>query len=148
MSDGDDCGLGKFWLDQILDLLLSLEVYVSCCFVQNHDLWVSKHGTAEADQLSLTWAEILPTVLDFLLKATSPTPHHEREVTFFEGYHYLLIFKFPIWIEVEPQSAGEKGWILRNYRDQLSQLLQWHLRNLTAIDQNLTFEKLYNSIDG
>ena len=67
VSNCQDCGTIKFFIDKLLDCLFSHYINVSSGFIKNNDLVSSEDGSADANKLSLSCRKISTTFSDFVV---------------------------------------------------------------------------------
>lgn len=99
MSDGDDCAVLEGFVHCLVDDRFGPHVDVCSCLVDQHDSGGLQDGAGDADQLSLTGAQVLSIFCDFCLQALAAV-HGLVEGAFPEGSVECLIGVFSQRIEI------------------------------------------------
>ena len=121
-----------------LDEGIRLEINGGRCLIHHNDLGVTKEGTREAQQLTLTNGIVFPIQEDDGIKAAFLLGHMIMHVCAFKGEPDVSIRVNTTGIQVETQAAGEEDWFLGDNGKTRSKVLQTHLANVNVINENLT----------
>ena len=153
MSDGHYCSSCKFLSNELLDRLFCDHVDVGSSLIEDHNLVLTKYGSADADQLFLANAKVVavlgnlvveacvaeiflgeepilvlelflgPLVLLLFLGVISILGEELLKASLLYQFFDALIADLVEWVEVVAERAREEGWILWDLGDLFSYCL-------------------------
>lgn len=131
MSDCQDCAVTKLCFNQLLDLLFGHQIDVGCRFIQENYLVLSQNGSADANELLFSRAQIFTVLGNFFFKSAF---FKMLKSCLNKNLFDFFVFDFVLRIDVESECATEEGWILGDDGDLFSKLLQGYFLDILAVD--------------
>lgn len=102
MGDRDHSSVREFLIDQSLDFLLGDNVDVGGGFIQDDYTWWPQNSSANTDQLTLPWWQILATFSDFHLESLNISVHQIVKLSLVQNLFDSLVWADTVRVQIEP----------------------------------------------
>ena len=106
--------------------------------VQDQQLRLTEEGSREADELPLTHAQVLATLVDGVVQSPGQVGHVRAEMGVVEGAPNVPVAVRGEGVQVHPHRAGKEDGILRDDGDSGAKLSQPQEPDVLAVDVNGT----------